>query len=218
MIPREPSALALALYRREFVSWGLIGFTLGLVEGATAAVLVKKGFEGLAPPHVVNIAVAFVSGAPALSNVVSFLWANLAHGRERVRLMVWLFAAFAVLVGLIGLSPRAAGGLTLTVVSVIAARVIWSGILTVRSAVWTANYPRAVLARITGRIVIVTSLGVAAAAGLAGWLLEARPDFTRWLRWPDSPRRCSTGRCACGASTRCCPRRTRRSARRRSSA
>jgi MFS family permease len=177
----EPSALALALYRREIISWGLIGFTLGLVEGATAAVLVKKSFEGLAEPHVVNLAVAFVSGASALSNVVSFVWANLAHGRERVRLMVALFASFSILVGLIGLSPRASGGLTMTVVSVIAARVIWAGILTVRSAVWTANYPRTVLARITGRIVIVTSLGIAAAAACAGLLLEARPEFARWL-------------------------------------
>ena len=181
MSARGPSALALALYRREVLSWGLIGFTLGLVEGATAAVLVKKGFEGLAEPRVVNLAVAFVSGAPALSNVISFLWANLAHGRERVRLMVGLFASFAVLVGLIGLSPRAGTGLTMTVVSVIAARVIWSGILTVRSAVWTANYPRAVLARITGRIVIVVSLGVAAASALAGILLESSPDQARWL-------------------------------------
>lgn len=181
MRPGEPSALALALYRREIISWGLIGFTLGVVEGATAAVLVKKSFEGLAEPHAVNLAVAFVSGASALSNVVSFLWANLAHGRERVRLMVTLFASFSVLVGLIGLSPRASGGLTMTVLSVIAARVVWAGILTVRSAVWTANYPRTVLARITGRIVIVTSLGIAAAAACAGWLLEARPEFARWL-------------------------------------
>lgn len=181
MTRREVSALVLALYRREILSWGLIGFTLGLVEGATAAVLVKKGFEGLAEPRVVNLAVAFVSGAPALSNVISFLWANLAHGRERVRLMVGLFATFAVLVGFIGLSPRAANGLTMTVVSVIAARVVWAGILTVRSAVWTANYPRAVLARITGRIVIVSSLGVAAAAALAGVVLESHPEQTRWL-------------------------------------
>lgn len=176
-----PSALALALYRREIISWGLAGFTLGLVEGATAAVLVKKGYEGLAPAHVVNLAVAFVSGAPALSNVVSFLWANLAHGRQRVRLMVGLFALFAVLVGLTGLAPRAAGGLAMTVLSVIAARVVWAGVLTVRSAVWITNYPRTVLARITGRIVIVTSLGVAAAAALAGVLLEQRPEATRWL-------------------------------------
>lgn len=181
MSRREPSSLVLALYRREFVSWGLAGFTLGLVEGATAAVLVKKTYEGLAPPAVVNLAVAVVSGAPALSNVVSFLWANLAHGRKRVQLMVWLFALFAVLVGLIGVSPQAAGGLTLTVVSVIAARLVWTGILTVRSAVWMANYPREVLARITGRIVVVTSLGVAAAAALAGVLLEQHPEQARWL-------------------------------------
>jgi MFS family permease len=181
MTAREPSALALALYRREFVTWGLIGFTLGLVEGATAAVIVKRGFDGLAPTHAVNLAVAFVSGAPALSNVVSFLWANLAHGRARVRLLVGMFATFSVLVGCIGLAPRALGGLTVTVLSVIAARVVWAGILTIRSAVWMANYPRAVLARITGRMVVVTSLGIAAAAALAGFLLEARPGLARWL-------------------------------------
>ena len=38
---------------------------------------------------------AFVSGAPALSNVVSFVWANLAHGRARIGLMVGLQAGFA---------------------------------------------------------------------------------------------------------------------------
>lgn len=181
MTSREPSALVLALYRREFIAWGLIGITLGLVEGATAAVLVKKGFEGLVSPLALNLAVAFVSGAPALSNVVSFAWANLAHGRQRVRLMVMLFVAFALLVGCIGLTPRASGGLTLTVLWVVAARVIWSGILTVRSAVWTANYPRVVLARITGRIVVVTSLGVAAASAVAGLLLEQQPRQARWL-------------------------------------
>jgi MFS family permease len=154
---------------------------LGLVEGATAAVLVKKGFAGLASAQSVNLAVAFVSGAPALSNVVSFLWANLAHGRARVQLMVWLLAGFAVLVGCIGLSPRASSGLTVMVLSVIAARVLWAGILTVRASVWTANYPREVLARITGRMVVITSLGVATAAGLAGFVLEAHPTQARWL-------------------------------------
>ena len=177
----RPSALVEALYRRESLSWGLIGFTLGLVEGATAAVLVKKGYAGLDSPQVVNLAVAFVSGAPALSNVVSFFWANLAHGRARVQLMVWLLAAFAVLVGVIGLTPPSSHGLWMLVVSMIAARVIWAGVITVRASVWTANYPRAVLARITGRLVIITSLGVALAAILAGYLLEAHPGQVHWL-------------------------------------
>ncbi|MEY4762524.1 MAG: hypothetical protein RLZZ200_2380, partial [Pseudomonadota bacterium] len=172
------SPLVEALYRRESLSWGLIGLTLGLVEGATAAVMVKKGFAGTASPAAVNLAVAFVSGAPALANVVSFLWANLAHGRSRVRLMVSLMAGFAVLVGLVGISPHVTGGLLFMVLSVIASRAVWAGILTVRASVWTANYPRAVLARVTGRIVVVSSFGVAASAALAGMVLESLPGWS----------------------------------------
>jgi hypothetical protein len=170
----RPSTMAEALFRREIAPWALLGVTLGLVEGATAAVLVKQHFTAAADPLVVNLAVAFVSGAPALSNVVSFVWANVAHGRERVTLMVWLQALFAALVGLISLAPRETGGLALTVLSVVGARVVWAGVLTVRASVWTSNYPRNVLARVTGRIVIVSSLAVAAASAAIGWALETR--------------------------------------------
>ena len=89
------SLTAEAAFRREIASWALLGLTLGLVEGATAAVLIKKTFAHAADPWIVNLAVAFVSGAPALSNVVSFVWANLAHGRARIGLMVGLQAGFA---------------------------------------------------------------------------------------------------------------------------
>jgi hypothetical protein len=177
----RPSAVAEAIFRREIASWGLIGLTLGLVEGATAAVLVKHHFGTAASPFIVNLSVSLVSGAPALSNVLSFVWANVAHGRARVRLVVALQAVFALLVGTVSFASRAAGGLVLTVVSIMAARVLWAGILTVRAAVWTSNYPRNVLARITGRIVIVSSLAVATSAGLVGWALEAQVIDARWL-------------------------------------
>ena len=177
----RPSTMAEALFRREIAPWALLGVTLGLVEGATAAVLIKQHFATAANPLVVNLAVAFVSGAPALSNVVSFVWANVAHGRERVKLMVWLQALFAVLVGLVSLAPMETGGLALTVLSVVGARVIWAGVLTVRAAVWTSNYPRNVLARVTGRIVIVSSLALAAAAAAVGWALETRAVDPRLL-------------------------------------
>lgn len=177
----KPSVLAEAMFRREIVSWALLGLTLGLVEGATVAVLVKRQFGDAASPFAVNIAVSFVSGAPALSNVISFVWANLAHGKERVKLMVALQALFATIVGLISLAPREATGLALTVLSVIAARVVWAGVLTVRSGVWTSNYPRNVLARVTGRIVIVSSLAIATTAGLMGWVLETNAIQPRWL-------------------------------------
>jgi len=179
--PVKPSAVAEGIFRREIVPWGLLGLALGLVEGATAAVLVKQHFSGVAPTVVVNLAVALVSGAPAFSNVLSFVWANVAHGRARVQLMVALQAAFALLVGCVSFASRAAGGLVVTVLSVVAARVLWAGILTVRAAVWSANYPRNVLARITGRLVIVNSIAVACSAALVGWALEARAVDARWL-------------------------------------
>lgn len=106
----KPGAPVEAMFRREIVPWALIGLTLGLVEGATAAVLVKTGFQGTASPVAVNLATALVSGAPAFSNVVSFVWANIAHGRARVQLLARLQALFALLVGLIGLAPRVGGG------------------------------------------------------------------------------------------------------------
>src|SRR5436190_8927748 len=175
------SPTAEAAFRREIASCALLGLTLGLVEGATAAVLIKKTFAHAADPWIVNLAVAFVSGAPALSNVVSFVWANLAHGRARIGLMVGLQAGFAVLVGLLGLAPRALGGLAFAVASVLIARVVWTGILTVRAAVWSANYPRQSIGRYTGRIVIVSSLAVSLAAALAAWVLQTGHIDSRWL-------------------------------------
>lgn len=158
-----------------------MGLACGLVEGATVAVLVKKGYAGLVEPHWVNFAVAIVSGAPALANISSFAWANLAHGRARVNLLAGLQAAFAVTVGLIALAPIAASGLVMTLVAVIAARVVWAGILTVRAVVWSANYPRHVMARITARMVTVGSLGVATFALLAGTVIDLAPHGARWL-------------------------------------
>jgi hypothetical protein len=180
-VPRQPSALAEAIYRREIVPWALLGLSTGLVEGATIGVLVKRDFVGAVSPLVLNLAVALVSGASAMSNVVSFVWANVAYGRERVRLMVWLQAAFALLVGLVSLAQRGAGGLVLIVIAVLVARSMWSGVLTVRAAIWTANYPRHVLARITGRIVVVSYLAVAVSASLVGWTLEKATFDTRWV-------------------------------------
>jgi Major Facilitator Superfamily len=177
----RPSSIAEAIFRREVAPWALLGLSLGLVEGATAAVLVKRHFADVASPLVLNLAVSLVSGAPAMSNVISFIWANVAHGRERVQLLVGLQGVFALLVGLVSLAPRGPSGLVLTVVAVVAARAVWAGVLTVRAAVWSSNYPRNVLARITGRIVVVSSLAVATSAALVGISLEERSVDPRWV-------------------------------------
>jgi hypothetical protein len=177
----RPSVIALAMLRREAVPWALLGLTLGLVEGATAAILVKQQFAVSSTPLAVNLAVAFLSGAPALSNVVSFIWANWAHGRSRVQILILLQCAFAVVVGAVALAPVGTGGLITIVLAVIAARMLWAGLLTIRAVVWSANYPRTVLARITGKIVIISSLTVAMSAAVIGWTLHTQRFDHRWL-------------------------------------
>lgn len=177
----QPSRLVEAIYRREILPWALLGIGLGLVEGATVAVLVKKIYSPTVSAPLVNFAVALVSGAPALANIVSFIWANIAHGRARITLLASLQAAFALVVGLIALAPEGSSGLLLTILSVIAARMIWAGVLTVRAAVWSANYPRHVMARVTGRIVMLCAMGVAGVALLAGWVLDRGGHQARWL-------------------------------------
>jgi MFS family permease len=179
--PAGPSAIAEAMYVREVWPWALLGMASGLVEGGTVAVLVKKGYAGLVAPHWVDLAVAVVSGAPALANISSFAWANLAHGRARIGLLTSIQAVFAIAVGLVALAPIAAGGLVMTILAVIVARVLWAGVLTVRAAVWSANYPRHVMARVTGRIVMANSFGVAGVALLAGWVLDLHAPAARWL-------------------------------------
>lgn len=169
------------MFSRERLPWALIGIPLGLVEGATVAVFVKKGYAPVLPVANVNLAVALVTGAPSMANIVSFAWANLAHGRTRVSLLVALLAAFAVCVGLIAFAPSAGGGLVLTILAVILARMLWAGVLTVRAAIWTANYPRPVMARMTGRIVVYNEVGMAAVALIAGSLLDLHPALARWL-------------------------------------
>jgi Major Facilitator Superfamily len=182
-VQREPGpgARVEAMFNRERMPWALIGVPLGLVEGATVAVFVKKGYAPILPSATVNLAVAFVTGAPAMANIVSFAWANLAHGRPRVTLLVALQAAFAFCVALIAFAPNAGGGLVLTILAVVLARMFWAGVLTVRAAIWTANYPRHVMARMTGRIVVYNQVGMAAVALGTGWLLDRRADLARWI-------------------------------------
>ena len=177
----RPSALVEGSYRREVWPWALLGIASGLVEGATVAILVKKGYAGLVSTRWINLAVAMVSGAPALANISSFAWANLAHGRQRVGVLVVIQALFALVIGLLALIPFSGTGLVMTIVAVICARLLWAGILTVRAAVWTANYPRGVLARVTGRLVLVSSPGIALVALLAGYVLDRQPAYSRWL-------------------------------------
>ncbi|MHC4108363.1 MAG: MFS transporter [Planctomycetota bacterium] len=162
--PRSVPLMMRSHYRRELAAWLFLPIMLGAVEGGVVAVVVKSYFETVVGLRGLNLAVAVLAGSPAFANVVSFLWAAASHGRPKVRFLAALQVAVCGCVAAVALAPQSAGGLWLFVTAVVAARVCWSGVVTLRSTIWRANYPRHTRARLAGRLATVQSLVMTAAA------------------------------------------------------
>jgi len=157
---------------RELASWALAAIAMGALEGSLMGIVVKSLYAGVAPPALHNLAVAAVAAAPSFTNLASFLIAGFAHGRDKLAILHRLIQALGLCLLLMAAAPVNGGGLVMFCAATVAARVAWTGILTVRAAVWRANYQRAWRARVTGRIVQLASIVVAASAAVCGWLLE----------------------------------------------
>ncbi len=181
MIPAKLRTGRRPSYRREVRAWTLLAITLGAVEGALVGVIVKNVFAGTVAPLLLNIAVALVSGAPALANVFSLFWASVAHGRDKIRVLFWLQIACVVCAAVIGFAPVTAAGLLLIVTGVVGARIAWSGVVTTRSAVWRANYPRALRARVTGSIAVLVAIAMGGAGLVLAFAMEQNDEAFRWF-------------------------------------
>ena len=157
-------------YRREVVAWSLLSAALGTVEGGVAGVLAKTAFEGAVAPTTLNLAVAILTGAPAFSNLMSFVWAAASHGRNKIRFLTTLQVAAVLFVAAIALAPGGGAGLGVLVVGAVGARMCWSGVVTLRSTVWRANFPRHARATLAGKLAtlqVLVMAGSTAAVGLA---------------------------------------------------
>jgi len=164
---------------REVQVNALMAVTLGALEGGLLGVIVKTGFDHVAAPAMVNLAVAIVAGAPAFANAASLAFANLAHGRNKTRWVSSLMAGCALSAILIALSPVSGAGLIWLVFWMIAARLCWAGVVTLRAAIWRANFPRHVRATITGRIAVTYSLLIAVTAAATGIAMEFHAEAWR---------------------------------------
>ena len=153
--PKSQPLMLRGNYARELTAWCFLPLMLGAVEGGVTGVLAKTYFAGAVDGHRLNLAVAVLAGAPAFANIVSFLWAALSHGRHKTRMLAALQAAAAVCVLVIAVVPRNEGGLWLMMLGVVGARMCWSGVVTLRSTVWRANYPRHTRARLAGKLATV---------------------------------------------------------------
>jgi len=166
---------------REISANATMAVALGALEGGVVGVVVKNQFDGVAEPVWVNLAVALVAGAPAFANVVSLSISGLAEGRDKTAWVSVLMALTAVFLILMALAPVTATGLVLITLSTIIARLAWAGVITLRAAIWRANFPRHVRAQITGRITVIYSLIIAMTAAVIGLVMSWWPDAWRFM-------------------------------------
>jgi MFS family permease len=180
--PAEQSALpfvARTLMPREIRINGAMAVALGALEGGLVGVVVKTQFAGVADAAWVNFCVALVAGSPAFANVVSLWVSGLAEGRDKPAWVARLMAVTCIFLMLMSLAPATPTGLVLLTLGMIVARLAWAGVITLRAAIWRANFPRQVRARITGWITVLFSLTIAGTAGLIGILMNWWPEIWR---------------------------------------
>ncbi len=145
------------------------------------AVVVKNSFHGVVSDSLLNQAVALAAAAPAMANLMSFFWADFGAGKDKpATIAVLLLLAAAGLVGL-AIVPLSAIGLFLFIAVIFVSRIFWTGALTLRSAVWRANYPESRRANFMGRITVLSSLAMAGSSALCGWALDFSADYFRYF-------------------------------------
>lgn len=173
--PRRLPPMLRATYARELLSWLFLPVMLGAIEGGTIGIVVKKSFTGAegVDERTLNFAVTILTAAPNFANLTSFLWAALARGRAKVPFISWLQLATAGLVAAMALVPHDLTGLLAITLLAVLARTCWTGVITLRTAVWRNNYPHANRATIAGKMAIVQSLMLAA----SGWVIGEAMDW-----------------------------------------
>ncbi len=169
----ELGALSLVGYRRERITEACFSIGPALLEGGFIGVIADKLF------HVHPAVLALVTAAPMFGNLSSTFWARRAHGRRRVPYATVLMAGFAACVALVSLVPEGAVGAWLLVGALVVARLLLGGIVTLRSVVWTLNYPSDNRGRVTARLGVIATLSVAATAWVGGQVLDRSPENFR---------------------------------------
>ncbi len=162
-------------YAYELKSAVTFPLAAALGEGTFTGVVASKYFN--AGP----LLIAVITAAPMFGNILALLWSELAESQPKVRFINGLQIALVAVTALVGLTwfiPIESGlaGVTFAAI-IIVARVLASGIITLRSAVWRLNYPRNLRAQIIGRINGVYNTVLAGMVLAAAFALDARPGI-----------------------------------------
>ena len=167
--------VALRSFRSERAADATLPVCYAVMEGGFVGVIADKVY------HAHPAWIALATAAPMFGNLSSVWWARLAERVRTVPLIVALQGALVLCVAAVALLPRTRLGGALLMGLLVAARLAIGAVVTVRSIVWTRNYPRAVRARVTARLTILSQGVMAAMAALAGLVLDRRGDALPWL-------------------------------------
>lgn len=173
--PRHKPLLTRQSFSREMVTAATMPIAGGLTEGSVIAVLAEQMFK------VNEFQFATIMAAPMFANVTSFIWSRLAHGRPKIRVIVWLQVLMLLSVTAIGFLPTGPTGSWMLVGLVVVSRCLIAGIVTLRSTLWRNNYPRAVRGKITGQFVQVAVVVLAISPLAVYSILDLNPNLFRFL-------------------------------------
>lgn len=154
-------------YRWELTSACFLPLAVACVEANVISVIARKAFNAS------DLVIAMLAAAPAMSNISSLLWTRFIRGRDRVRVVNAMQLAVIACVLVVAAAPISPVGQLMLIGATLAARTILTGIITARSDIWRANYPRSDRARVTGKITIVAAVAVGTMAVTIGAVLDA---------------------------------------------
>lgn len=164
-------------YRKEIRAALTYPLAAALAEGAFTGVVATKYF------HASPLLLAVITAAPMFGNIMALLWAELAKNRRMVPFVNLLQLGVVVSIAAVALTrpmPEAVGGWVFAGL-IILARVLASGIVTIRASIWRHNYPRQVRGQIIGRITMTATTVLALATFLGAWWLDRNPAAYVWL-------------------------------------
>jgi MFS family permease len=167
-------------FRLEFVATFLLMVAMATIEGGVIAVFAKQSFADSVDPTTLNLMVGLLGAMGELANILSFFWSGVAAGRSKVRTLTLIQVLLVGAIGLIALVPtQSLTHLLMLVVLVLAARVCWSGYITLRPTMWRANYPPHVRIRVVGVFSSVQVLCAAVIGASLAWTLDQNPQAYR---------------------------------------
>ena len=160
---------SLASFRRERIAEPSLGVAFALVDGGFVGVIADKVFQ------VHPMLLALLAAAPMFGNLSSVFWARAAQSVRKVPLVVAMQTLIAILLLGIAFVPETPAGGVLLIALVVATRLVIGGLITVRSTVWTQNYPGEMRGRATSRMMILAFLSMTLAGWAGGLWLDANP-------------------------------------------